>query len=140
MNLKNLPFPVYGDPAWRGKCPQESTEQASFFNQLRLQHPSTWGLLGLHIRNEGKRHAAQMMQIRAGGGFVAGAADIVIPGRQTLVIEMKRRDHTKSKWVDGQVEYLTAAHNAGAFACVALGAAAAWEAFEDWAGREGSRR
>jgi len=45
---------------------------------------------------------------------------------------MKRQDHTKSKWQPGQLEYLEAAHYAGAFVCVALGWEAAMEAVEDW--------
>ena len=36
------------------------------------------------------------------------------------------------KWQDGQREYLEAAAACGAFVCVALGAVAAWEAFEVW--------
>ncbi len=47
---------------------------------------------------------------------------------------MKRRDHTQSAWQDGQIEYLTAAQEAGAFACVALGHEAAWEAVQAWIG------
>ena len=65
-------------------------------------------------------------------GMTPGASDIVIPARVSFVCELKRRDRTKSEWQDGQIEYLAAAAAAGAFACVALGAAAAWEAFEVW--------
>lgn len=65
-------------------------------------------------------------------GMTPGASDIVIPARVSFVCEMKRQDHTKSKWQDGQIKYLEAAQDAGAFACVALGHAAAKEAFEAW--------
>ena len=51
-------------------------------------------------------------------------------------LQLKRRDHMQSAWQDGQVEYLTAAHQAGVFACVALGCNAAWEAFEEWLTRQ----
>jgi hypothetical protein len=61
-----------------------------------------------------------------------GASDIIIPGCPAFVCELKRRDHTKSKWQDGQLEYLETAQKAGAFVCVALGADAAMEAFEEW--------
>ena len=61
-----------------------------------------------------------------------GASDIIIPGSPAFVCELKRRDHTKSRWEDGQQEYLTAAQDAGAFVCIALGADAAMEAFNDW--------
>ena len=64
--------------------------------------------------------------------MVKGAADVIIPASPAFVCEIKRRDHTKSQWQDGQQEYLNAAQKAGAFVCVALGADAAWEAFDDW--------
>lgn len=131
MTPKSSPVPVYGGD-YRGDCPKESTEQSSFFNRLRLEYPDTWGLLAIHVRNEGKRHHRQMAKIRSEGGFVSGAADINIPGSPSLIIEMKRRDPTKSKWEDGQQEYLSAAQGAGCFACVAFGADAAWQAFESW--------
>lgn len=137
MNLLDLPFPVFGDMAYRGSCPQESMEQITFFNRLRLNHPLTWGRLGLHPRNEGLKSAGQFTSVarHKAEGMTPGAADVIIPGAPTFVCEIKRRDHTKSKWQDGQVEYLTAAHGAGCFACVALGADAAWEAFGEWLGR-----
>lgn len=130
--LKSAPFHVYGDLTYRGKCPTEAVEQATFFNRLRLQYPQSYGRIGLHIRNEGKRTMQQIRQQKAEGGFVKGASDIVIPGAPCLIIELKRKDPTKSKWQDGQQEYLEAAHKAGAFACVAFGCEAAWEAFQEW--------
>ena len=107
MRLNDLPFPVYGDTGFRGKCPTEALEQITFFRRLRDAYPDSQGM-------------------------TPGASDIIIPGRVTFVCEMKRRDRTQSAWQDGQIEYLTAAHNAGAFACVALGCDAAWEAFQEW--------
>jgi hypothetical protein len=134
MILDNLPFPVFGDPSYRGKCPLEKVEQASFFNRLRREYPDTWGRLALHPRNEGlleKGQFSTLIQHKA-EGMTAGAVDIIIPSGRAFVAEMKRLDHTKSAWQPGQVEYLTAASKAGAFACVALGALGAWEAFEVW--------
>ena len=66
-------------------------------------------------------------------GMTPGAADIVIPGSPAFVCELKRKDHTKSQWQDGQIEYLEASKKAGAFVCVALGCDAAWLAFQEWA-------
>lgn len=134
MNLKHLPFPVYGNTSFRGKCPTESVEMVTFFNRLRREYPTTWGALAIHPRNEGLKRAGQFSSVQkhAAEGMTKGAADIIIPARIALVCEMKRQDHTQSAWQDGQVEYLTAAHNAGCFACVAFGYAAAWEAFEAW--------
>jgi len=134
MRLNDLPFPVYGDISFRGKCPAESMEQITFFNTLRREYPATWGRIALHPRNEqqlrGGQHKA-LAQHKA-EGLTAGASDIIIPGRVTFVCELKRQDHTQSKWQDGQVEYLAACAHAGAFACVALGWKAAWGAFEQW--------
>ena len=134
MNLRDLPFPVFGDTAFRGKCPKEDQEQITFFNRVRTRHPDTWGRLALHPRNEGLRTGGQigaLMKHKA-EGMTAGASDIIIPAAVSFCCELKRRDHTQSEWKPGQVDYLTAAHGAGAFACVALGCDAAWEAFKAW--------
>lgn len=132
----NLPpsIRIYGNTAFRGKCHQESVEQASFFNRLRAEYPDSYGLIALHPRNEGLlvKGQFQAMTKHRVEGMAKGAADIVVPGSPSFICEMKRCDHTKSAWQDGQIEYLEAAAAAGAFACVALGAAAAWEAFQDW--------
>lgn len=127
-------IPVYGDVNYRGTCPPEHVEQASFFNRLRREYPDTWGLLALHPRNEGLKEGGQFSTVikHKAEGMTAGAADIVIPGARAFVCEMKRADHTKSTWQPGQPEYLAAATKLGAFACVGLGAQGAWEAFEEW--------
>lgn len=115
------------------QCPPESAEQVTFFARLRREYPDSYGLIAIHPRNEGKRHHAQVM-LQKSEGMAAGAADIIIPGSPTFVCELKRRDPTKSRWQDGQLEYLEAAHKAGAFVCVAFGCDGAWEAFKQWAG------
>lgn len=131
MKLQHVDVPVYGDPSWRGKCPPETAEQVTFFSRLRRQYPDTWGRLAIHPRNEGKRTHHQVAKQKA-EGMTPGASDIVIPGAPSFICELKRRDHTLSRWEDGQPEYLSAAKNAGAFVCVALGCDAAWEAFHEW--------
>lgn len=137
----NLPIPIYGDMKWRGKCPKEDMEQISFMNRLRKEHPNTYGRLAVHIKNEGRVTKGQFsaMTRHHAMGLVAGAPDIVIPGRQTLLIEMKRQDRTKSDIAQEQIDYLTTAHGLGAFACVALGAEAAWQAFGDWLSASGEK-
>jgi hypothetical protein len=121
-------IPVYGDKKFRGNCPPEAAEQVTFFNWIRRQYPYSWGILALHPRNEGERTHYQTMKQKS-EGMTPGASDIVIPGSPAFVCEMKRRDHTKCKWQDGQIEYLQAAQHAGAFVCIALGYEAAREAF-----------
>lgn len=134
MNFKECPVPVFGDITYRGKCPKEDVEQASFFSRLRREYPASWGLIALHPRNEGLKVGRQFSAVmkHQAEGMAKGAADIIIPASPAFVCELKRQDHTQSQWQDGQQEYLKAATKAGAFACVALGAAAAWEAFEVW--------
>ena len=65
-------------------------------------------------------------------GMATGASDVIIPGRQTFVCEIKRRDHTQSNLPKVELDYLRASQAAGACACIALGVDAAWEAFENW--------
>jgi hypothetical protein len=134
MQLLDCPVPIYGDVKWRGACPMEELEQVTFFNRLRAEFPDTYGLIALHPRNEQQLRGSQhrmMISMRA-EGMALGAADIIIPGAPTFVCEMKRQDHTLSAWKPGQKEYLAAAMNAGAFACIALGHEAAWDAFMTW--------
>lgn len=122
-------IPVYGDQKFRSKCPSETVEQVTFFARVR-KHPL--GMLAIHPRNEGKRTYAQANRHKS-EGMTEGASDIIIPGGPAFVCELKRRDHTKSRWQDGQQKYLIAAKEAGAFVCIALGADAAMEAFYEWA-------
>lgn len=127
-------LPVYGDQSFRGKCPREDLEQVSIINRIRREYPDGWGRLVLHPRNEGLKQGGQFSTVlkHKAEGMAVGAADVVIPAAPSFVCEVKRQDHTLSHWQDGQQEYLRAALDAGAFACVALGAVGAWEAFEAW--------
>lgn len=117
---------------YRGPCPKESAEQITFFSALRREYPDTLGKIAIHPRNEGQRHRNEVIRHKA-EGMVTGASDVVIPGAPAFVCEIKRMDHTQSRWEDGQQEYLEAAQEAGAFVCVALGWQAAMEAVQEWA-------
>lgn len=121
-------LPVYGDLDFRGDCPPESAEQITLFNAIRK---TKWGVIALHPRNEGKRTHAQTQRYKA-EGMTKGASDIVIPGYPAFVCELKRKNRTKSRWQDGQLDYLKAAQEAGAFVCVAFGWEAALEALKEW--------
>ena len=124
---------IYGNTSYRGKCPPESAEQITFFNTLARRHPEV-AKIAVHPRNEGKRTMRQAQAHKA-EGMNPGASDIIIPGSPALVIELKRLDHTKSRWQPGQIDYLLAAKEAGATVCVALGAEAALDAVQDWLSR-----
>lgn len=102
----------------------------AFFSYIRRVHPVI-AEVATHQRNEGKRTFAQARWQKK-EGLTTGAADILIPGKPSFVCEMKRADHTKSKWKDGQQEYLKTAQALGSFVCVALGWEAAVQALNDW--------
>ena len=136
MNLKELNplIKVYGNTNFRGGCAKEDAELITFFNELKRLYPDL-GRIAIHPDNEGLvigtghlHHAKQ----KAKGAINKGAADIVIVGNPTFVCEMKRQDHTKSRWQDGQLEFLEASKKQGAFVCVALGYEAALNAVNDW--------
>ncbi len=122
----NPDIPVYGDVNFRGKCPTESAEQITFFNKIRKVEPTAF-----HARNEGKRTHWQVARQKA-EGLTKSVSDIIIPGAPTFVCELKRQDHTQSKWQDGQIDYLLNSKDNGAFVCVALGWESAMQAYNDW--------
>lgn len=132
MNLKKIPqsITIFGDTSWRGACPVESAEQISFLKLLRIEFPELADI-AVHIRNEGKRTKRQGYQQKQ-EGMNTGASDIVIPCCPPILIELKRRDHTKSSISDKQIKYLIDSHNQGAFACVACSAIGAIEAVRAW--------
>lgn len=121
-------IPIYGDTSYRGNCPTETAEQVTLFGAIRK---TPLGRVALHIKNEGKRKHGQVSWDKA-NGLVKGASDIMIPGAPAFVCELKRKDKTKSRISDEQIAYLEAAQEYGAFACIALGWEAAWEAVQEW--------
>lgn len=135
----NMKFPawleIYGKTCYRGPCPLEHEEQALFFDYVRLKHPNTYGRLALHPANEGKRSFGQA-RFANRQGMTPGASDIIIPGNPAFVCEIKRRDHTKSSWTAGQVDYLRMAVYLDCWTCVALGGNAAIDCFNDYLHRK----
>ena len=125
---------VFGNMDFRGDCAKEDLELITFFNQLRIKYPKL-AKVAIHPDNEGlvfgtgfNNHTRQ----KAKGAIRNGAADIIICGCPTFVCEMKRQDHTKSKWQDGQLDFLQTSQELGAFVCVALGYEAALQAVDYW--------
>lgn len=126
---------VYGNANYRGPCATESAEQITLFSQIRRLHPYLAPIV-FHPRMEGDRTKGQADWQKADGSIVAGVADVIGVGHPMLVLELKRRDHTKSTWQKGQVEFLQASHKRGAFTCLALGYEAALAAVRDWEARQ----
>lgn len=125
---------VFGNMDFRGDCAKEDLELITFFNQLRIKYPKL-AQVAIHPDNEGlvfgtgfNNHTRQ----KAKGAIRNGAADIIIVGCPSFVCEMKRKDHTKSRWQDGQLDFLQTSQELGAFVCVALGYEAALKAIDYW--------
>ena len=126
---------VYGDQKYRNKkCPKEDNELITFVNRIRTAYPDTYGRLLVHPENEQKLINGQFQAINKSRakGMSKGASDIIIPCSPAFVCELKRCDITLCDITDDQIKYLNAAQAVGAFACIALGADAATEAFNDW--------
>lgn len=122
---------VFGDQSYRGPCDKEETEQLKSFDWLEYNWPAYYRL-AVHPKNGAKRSWGQVAADRRMGALNKGASDIIIPGAPAFVCELKKANHTKSYWEAGQKEYLEAAHNEGAFACVALGFEGFKLAFLEW--------
>ena len=129
MKFNHL-IPVYGDTTYRGKCPVEDVEHINAVSWIRFNYPAISAVL-IHPSNEGKRSFAQANKEKK-LGLNKGASDIVIPASPSFICEIKRLDHTKCKWQDGQQEYLLAGAKLGSFVCIALGAEGVKLAFNDW--------
>ena len=119
---------VYGDINYRGDCPKEDAESQTFVNQMRKRFPH---VLFTHIKNEGKKTKAQS-DFDKSMGMQNGMPDFILLGVPPLPLEMKRRDHTKSKWQPNQQEILLQLAEQGCMSVVALGWEAAMQAVEDW--------
>lgn len=124
--------PIYGSLEYRNKhCALEDAELETFVNQLREKHPKL-ATLFIHIPNEGERTMDEVQILKRKGALNKGAVDELIPADISFVGELKREDHTLSVIYDEQINYLITAHQLGAFAFVALGWRANWQALEDW--------
>lgn len=119
----------YGDLTYRNpKSPKEDQEAQTLVNQVRKRYPD---LLIMHIKNEGKKTKAQA-DFDKSMGMLKGASDFIVLGSPSLVLELKRQDHTLSAWQPNQQEFLLNAEKQGCFACVCFGWEAGMEAIEDW--------
>lgn len=122
---------VFGDPSFRGKCPTEDVEQVNFYGWLKYNYPE-YAELFLHPKAEGKRSGAQINYDQRTGGIPTSMPDCMIVHKMPFCVELKRQDHTQSRWQKGQQEKLEQLHSAGCFIGVALGCEAMKEAFLQW--------
>lgn len=120
---------VYGNLEYRDtKCPREDGEAQTLVNQVRKRYPD---ILFMHVKNEGKKTKAQADFDRS-MGMLSGASDFLFLGSPSMCLELKRKDHTLSKWQPKQQEFLIKAQEQGCFACVCFGWEAGLQAVEDW--------
>ena len=120
---------IYGSLEYRDpKAPKEDQEAQTLVNQIRKRYPY---ILFMHIKNEGKKTKAQADFDRS-MGMMAGASDFLFLGSPTMCLELKRKDHTLSKWQPKQQEFLIAAQEQGAMSCVCFGWEAGMQAVEAW--------
>lgn len=123
---------IYGDINYRdSKCRKEWVEQKEWFGMLKERRPQYYRV-AIHPKNEGKRSGKQSSQDAEQGSLNPGASDIIIPIRLPFICEVKRIDHTLCSISADQLTYLRGARELGAFTCIALGCAAAWEALLEW--------
>lgn len=123
---------VFGDQSFRGNCPKEDYVLSSFIAHVRRVYPDTYGLVAFHPKNEGKRTGAQS-KADSIKGLTKGVCDVVIIGNPVLCLEIKRQDHTQSKWSGPeQVAFLKQSLAGGAYVAVSLGYDASIQAFEHW--------
>lgn len=111
------------------KAPSESTEQITFFNQLRKHYPEI-AKGAFHVKNEGKKTYATAMKDKA-EGLLSGVVDIIIMGETMLYIEMKKVSK-RAKATSSQVEFLNLASDLGHDAYLCYGWEMAWVALETW--------
>ena len=120
---------VYGDLSYRNpKTPKEDQEAQTIVNQIRKRYPH---VLFMHIKNEGKKTKAQADFDRS-MGMMQGASDFIFLGYPVMCLELKRKDHTLSKWQPNQENFLIEAQKQGCFCAVAFGWEAGMQAVEDW--------
>lgn len=120
---------VYGSLDYRNpKTPKEDQEAQTIVNQVRKRYPH---ILFMHIKNEGKKTKAQADFDRS-MGMMAGASDFLFLGCPPMALELKRKDHTLSKWQPNQENFLIEAQKQGCFSAVAFGWEAGMQAVEDW--------
>lgn len=134
--IRRAGIEIVGDVTYRDKrCPKEDAELVTFINEWRID-PQLSEFIVIHIPNEKKRRKkedfAELKKQRMKGAFVPGASDIVAVGHPTLIIELKRIDHTLSDIEDEQIEFLSKAIESDAWVCIALGYKNALKFAREW--------
>lgn len=111
------------DGGYRGDCPKEETDQISYGLWMQHRFPD---VLWFHVPNEtGTKSGPQFVEKRRRMGVRSGVSDNVILthgiNHKCGLIELKRRDKTKSKVSKSQNQVLEGAIEEGHFGAIAYG-------------------
>lgn len=111
------------DSGYRGDCPKEETDQIGYGLWMQHRFPD---VLWFHVPNEtGTRSGPQFVEKRRRMGVRSGVSDNVILtsgiNHKCGLIELKRRDKTKSTVSKSQNQVLEEAIAEGHFGAVAYG-------------------
>jgi len=140
-----LGIEIYGDPSYRGDCPLEDSDLASFFAWVRYNYPQYESLI-FHCETEFNPTSASSYAYHTKSkakGRLDGIADIVcLPvssGAPGLLCELERMDISKSlaskkrkEHFYKQVSILSSQKSFGNIAIVALGLEATKTAFKEY--------
>lgn len=118
------------DSGYRGPCNKEDDDGISFYAWVIYHFPE---VNIFHVANEsGVSTSAGHIEKRRRKGVTQGVSDYIIltPGIKSFaVIELKRKDKTKSKVSKDQIEFLDRVVSDGGYAAVAYGLEEAKKAF-----------
>lgn len=111
------------DSGYRGDCSKEETDQIGYGLWMQHRFPD---VLWFHVPNEtGTRSGPQFVEKRRRMGVRSGVSDNVILthgiNHKCGLIELKRRDKTKSKVSKSQTDVLEEAIAEGHFGAIAYG-------------------
>ncbi len=112
------------DSGYRGDCVTEEIDQINSVSWFRYTYPE-YHYLFFHPVNEGKIPVQYRAKLKK-CGMLPGMSDCVLLVSSMeypyALIELKRKDRTKSKISSDQRAVLNAAADGGAFAAIACGA------------------
>lgn len=111
------------DSGYRGDCPKEETDQMAYWMWMRYRFPQA---IWWHTPNEtGTSSRVQFIEKRRRMGVTPGIGDNTILthgiNHKCGMIELKRRDKTKSKLSQAQRFVLESVSDEGHFAAIAYG-------------------
>lgn len=142
---EELNIPIVGDLKFRGECPLEDSDLASFFAWVRFKYPQYYNLV-FHPEMEMPVNGAGSYAYHAKSkakGRLDGIADVIVlpisKGAPAFMCELKRKNISKSLaskdmkiHFEDQLMILSSQKEHGAIAIVALGLDAIKQSFTEY--------